>query len=106
MAKVSGEQWGRQQEEVWGDKDPEVFRRVQDRIRQQEIEVVREVGAMLERGVSANAIVNYVTNAILRGVDEVEYGPPGQTWDPRVRRWVDDGPTTGPADNWNRPTGA
>jgi hypothetical protein len=79
MAKVTSEQWQAQQAGVWGDKDSEVFRRVTDRIRQQEDEVVAEVERMMRERVSAHAVVWYITNSILRGVDEVESSVPTMT---------------------------
>jgi len=77
MATITSEQWSKQQAEVWGDKDPEVFSRVQDRIRRQEAEVLREVERMMEARVVPHALLGYVTNSILRGVDSVEHGPLG-----------------------------
>ena len=79
MARVSAEQWSQQQAEVWGKRDSGVFARVQERIRRQEAEVLREVEAMMERKVSAFSVVWYVTNSILRGVDEVESSVPTMT---------------------------
>lgn len=76
MAKIKSEEWGAQQAEVWGDKDPDVFGRVVERIKTQEPEVLREVQRMVERQVPPHALLWYVTNSILRGVDHVDYGPP------------------------------
>lgn len=50
MAPVTGEQWSQQQADVWGDKDPEVFGRVVERIRRQEPEVHRRVEEAIEKG--------------------------------------------------------
>jgi hypothetical protein len=79
MAIVSGEQWGEQQKAVWGDEDPEVFRRVVERIQRQEDEVLREVTRMMDARVVPHALLHYVTNAILRGLDEVESSVPTMT---------------------------
>jgi hypothetical protein len=114
MAYISGEQWSERQADVWGSKDPEVFGRVVERVQQQEREVVREVERMVAERVSAHAIVHYITNSILRGVDTVVHEPPegvemtdgdGRVWDRFAKRWVDKGPKTSPAINPN-PTGA
>lgn len=115
MGYVSGEQWEKQQADVWGDKDPDVFRRVVERIQRQEPEVLREVERMMEERVPPHALLQYVTNSILRGVDNVMPEPPegvemtdcsGRVWDRISLRWVEKGPKTGPAVSWNRTTGA
>lgn len=77
MAKVTSEQWQAQQTAVWGDKDPDVFRRVVERIHRQEDEVLAEVERMMRERVVPHALLHYVTDSILRGVDHVDYGPPG-----------------------------
>lgn len=97
MADITSEQWTAQQMKVWGDKDPETFRRVVERVMLQEKEVVAEVERMARAGISGNAITHYVTNAILRGVDDVVYEPAegitlsdcdGNGWDRVAKRWA------------------
>lgn len=106
MGNITGDQWSRQQAEVWGDKDPEVFRRVVERIRRQETEVLREVERMMKAQVPPHTLLHYVTNSILRGVDLVEPEPPegvemtdceGRVWDRLAMRWVQKGPNAGPS---------
>lgn len=57
---------------VWGTKDPEVFVRVVQRIKEQEPEVLRRVERAIQSGAPTHTVVWIVTNSILRGLNREE----------------------------------
>lgn len=91
--------WEATQQEVWGDKDPEVFRRVVERIQRVEPKMLAEIDEAIAACAPTHAIAWIAVNYVLRGIGAQgkDCAPDGMRWDAFSNKWVQDGAKSGPA---------